>query len=160
MGRKPLIIFSGLIGALGAVGLILSPYVFLPGVMLAPLGSLLRLSPNLSQALYCGMLVGIAAGTFLSVDWAYLCEVIPLDEAGRFLGFSNLATAGAGVLARLVGGPLIDIFNARGHILGQPGGYPVTFSVYVAFFLLGTLAILKVGETRPKNRVLPALVGP
>lgn len=160
VGRKPLIIFSGLIGALGAVGLILSPYVFLPGVMLAPLGSLLRLSPNLSQALYCGMLVGIAAGTFLSVDWAYLCEVIPLDEAGRFLGFSNLATAGAGVLARLVGGPLIDIFNARGHILGQPGGYPVTFSVYVAFFLLGTLAILKVGETRPKNRVLPALVGP
>ncbi|HXO66646.1 MAG TPA: MFS transporter [Candidatus Dormibacteraeota bacterium] len=160
LGRKPLIIFSGLVGAAGAVGLILSPYVFLPAVMLAPLGSLLHLSANLSQALYCGMLVGIAAGSFLSVDWAYLVEVIPMNEAGRFLGFSNLATAGAGVLARLVGGPLIDIFNARGHILGQPGGYPVTFSVYVAFFLLGTLAILKVGETRPRRRIVPSPVGP
>ena len=160
VGRRPLIIFSGLIGAVGAVGLILSPYLFLPGFMLSPLGSLLHLSANLSQALYCGMLVGIAAGTFLSVDWAYLCEVIPMNEAGRFLGFSNLATAGAGVLARLVGGPLIDIFNARGHILGQPGGYPVTFSVYVGFFLLGTLAILKVGETRPRGGALRSPVGP
>jgi hypothetical protein len=51
----------------------------------------------------------------------------------------------------MVGGPLIDIFNAKGRILGQPGGYPVTFSVYVIFFLLGTLAILKVGETRPRG---------
>jgi Na+/melibiose symporter-like transporter len=160
IGRKPLIIFSGLIGAVGAVGLMLSPYLFLPGVLLAPVAALLHLSANLSQALYCGMLVGIAAGTFLSVDWAFLCEVIPMNEAGRFLGFSNLATAGSGVLARLVGGPLIDIFNARGHILGQPGGYPVTFSVYVAFFLLGTLAILKVGETRPRRRTPPSPVGP
>ncbi len=151
LGRKPLIIFAGLVGAVGALGLMLSPYLFLPGFMLAPVGSLLHLSANLSQSLYCGMLVGIAAGTFLSVDWAYLCEVIPIDEAGRFLGFSNLATAGSGVIARMVGGPLIDIFNARGHILGQPGGYPVTFSVYVVFFLLGTLAILKVGETRPRG---------
>jgi MFS family permease len=151
LGRKPLIIFAGLIGAVGALGLMLSPYLFLPGFMLAPVASLLHLSANLSQSLYCGMLVGIAAGSFLSVDWAYLCEVIPMDEAGRFLGFSNLATAGSGVIARMVGGPLIDIFNARGRILGQPGGYPVTFSVYVVFFLLGTLAILKVGETRPRG---------
>jgi MFS family permease len=151
VGRKPLIVFAGLIGAIGAVGLISSPYLFLPSFMLVPVGTLLHLSANLSQSLYCGMLVGVAAGTFLSVDWAFLCEVIPMDEAGRFLGFSNLATAGSGVIARLVGGPLIDIFNARGHILGQPGGYPVTFSVYVVFFLLGTLAILKVGETRPRK---------
>jgi MFS family permease len=151
VGRKPLIVFAGLIGAVGTLGVMLSPYLFLPGFMLDPLAATLHLSRNLSQALYFGMLVGISAGTFLSVDWAYLCEVIPMEEAGRFLGFSNLATAGSGVLARLVGGPLIDIFNARGQILGQPGGYPVTFSVYVVFFLLGTLAILKVGETRPRR---------
>src|SRR6202022_2094364 len=87
VGRKPLIVFSGLIGAVGAVGLMLSPYLFLPEFMLAPVAALFHLSANLSQALYCGMLVGIAAGTFLSVDWAFLCDVIPLDEAGRFLGF-------------------------------------------------------------------------
>ena len=47
-----------------------------------------------------------------------------------------------------MGGFLIDGFNARGQLLGQPGGYPVTFAVYTAFFLVGILAILKVRETR------------
>jgi len=76
-----------------------------------------------------------------------MMDVIPNDEAGRFLGFSNIATAGSGVIAGFVGGFLIDGFRSQ-QILGQPGGYPVTFSVYVVFFIVGGLAILKVRETR------------
>ena len=151
VGRKPLIVAAGLLGAVGTVGLILSPYSVLPGALLQPLAGALHLAPHLAQTLYFGALVGVAAGAFLSVDWAFLCDVIPAEEAGRFLGFSNIATAGSGVVARFVGGPILDVFNARGSLFGQPGGYPVTFGVFVGFFLLGTVAIFKVRETRGRS---------
>jgi MFS family permease len=155
VGRRPLIVAAGILGACGTVGLILSPYSILPGAMVEPVAHALKLSTNLAQTLYFGALVGICAGAFLSVDWAFLLDVIPPAEAGRFLGFSNIATAGSGVLARFIGGPIIDTFNARGHLLGQPGGYPVTFAVFVGFFVMGTLAILKVHETRGRRRSFP-----
>lgn len=151
VGRKPLIMASGILGILGTVGLIFSSRPLLPGFMVSLAANLLHVPPNLSQALYCGMLLGVAAGVFLAVDWAFMVDVIPAEEAGRFLGFSNIATAGSGVIAGFVGGFLIDIFNARGPILGQPGGYPATFAVYIASFILGTLAILKVRETRGRG---------
>ena len=148
IGRKPLIVLSGILGAIGTIGLIASPYPLLPDLATAPVASLFGVPPTLAQALYFGILVGLAAGIFLSVDWAFMVDVIPHDESGRFLGFSNIATAGSGVLAGFIGGFLIDAFNARGQLLGQPGGYPVTFAVYTVFFILGILAILKVKETR------------
>jgi MFS family permease len=146
IGRRPLIVLAGLAGGIGTLGLILAPYGLLPAALVQPVASLFAVPPAAGQALYFGVLVGIASGAFLSVDWAFLCDVIPAAEAGRFLGFSNIATASAGVVGRLVGGPLIDTFNARGTLLRQPGGYPVAFGVYVGFFVLGTLAILMVRE--------------
>jgi MFS family permease len=143
-----LIVLSGILGAIGTVGLIAAPYPLLPDLATAPVASLLGVPPTLAQALYFGILVGLAAGIFLSVDWAFMVDVIPHEESGRFLGFSNIATAGSGVLAGFIGGFLIDAFNARGQLLGQPGGYPVTFAVYTVFLILGILAILKVKETR------------
>jgi MFS family permease len=101
------------------------------------------------------MLVGFAAGAFLSVDWAFMIDVIPHEEAGRFLGFSNIATAGSGVIAGFIGGFLIDYFNARGHIFGQPGGDPATFMVYIVSFVIGGLIIFKVGETRGRRGTRP-----
>jgi len=157
-GRKPLIVLSGVLGAIGTVGLILSPYNILPMAMLSPLAHALKLSTSLAQALYFGSLIGVAAGVFLAVDWAFMVDVIPQEESGRFLGFSNIATAGSGVIAGFIGGFLIDIFNARGQILSQPGGYPAAFGVYIAFFVIGTFAILKVRETRGRRRTFPEAV--
>jgi Na+/melibiose symporter-like transporter len=147
-GRRAVIIASAALGVVGTVGLIASPYRVLPGFMVDFAAGLFHLPPNLSQALYFGILVGVAAGAFLSVDWAFMMDVIPTEEAGRFLGFSNIATAGSGVIAGFLGGFLIDYFNARGPIFGQPGGYPATFIVYIVFFVGGGLAILKVRQTR------------
>ncbi|MGI8609458.1 MAG: MFS transporter [Candidatus Dormibacteria bacterium] len=147
IGRKPIIIGAAVLGILGTIGLIASPYHVLPDFMLGFPSGLFKVPHTLSQALYFGILVGISAGAFLAVDWAFMMDVIPNDEAGRFLGFSNIATAGSGVIAGFVGGFLIDGFRSQ-QILGQPGGYPVTFSVYVVFFIVGGLAILKVRETR------------
>jgi MFS family permease len=158
-GRKPIILAAALVGAIGTVGLIASPFRILPDFMINFASGIFSLPPILSQALYFGILVGFAAGAFLAVDWAFMIDVIPNDEAGRFLGFSNIATAGSGVIAGFVGGFLIDYFNGRGHIFGQPGGYPATFMVYIVSFIVGGAAIFKVRETRGKRRSSHTLVG-
>jgi hypothetical protein len=64
------------------------------------------------------------------------------------MGFSNIATAGAGIIAVFIGGPLLDAFNAGPPIFGLPGGFPVVFSVFVVWFVIGSLSILKVPERR------------
>ena len=53
----------------------------------------------------------MATGIFLSVNWALATDLIPQDEAGKYLGLSNIATAGAGAVSRLAG-PMIDGLNA------------------------------------------------
>jgi MFS family permease len=154
ISRRPFIVASGILGAIGTAGLIFSSFRVLPGFMTLPVASLLKVPETLSQSLYFGTLVGIAMGIFLAVDWAYMVDVIPVEESGRFLGFSNIATASSGVIAGFLGGPLLDIFN-HGRILNQPGGYPVIFGLYVVFFALGSLAILKVRETRKRGSAVP-----
>jgi MFS family permease len=72
--------------------------------------------------------------------------VIPADEAGLFMGFSNIATAGSGIIARFVGGFLLDPFNDGPKILGLPGGYPVIFSIFFVWLVMGALLIIKVPE--------------
>ena len=64
------------------------------------------------------------------------------------MGFSNIATAGAGIAAVAFGGPILDIFNRGPRILGLPGGFPVVFAIFVVWFVIGSLSILKVPEHR------------
>jgi hypothetical protein len=52
------------------------------------------------------------------------------------------------VIARFIGGLLLDHFNAGRHLLGLPGGYPVVLGGFVVWLLLGTLLILRVPERR------------
>lgn len=126
VGRKPLIIASGLLGAVGA--------------------ALLMFARTYLDLLAYGGLLGVSIGVFLAVNWAWATDLVPAEDAGRYLGISNLATAGAGVFAGL-GGPLLDFFNAR-----QPGlGYPVLYGVAALCYLLGTMIAGLVRETRPRN---------
>ncbi|MEA2646057.1 MAG: hypothetical protein QOE92_1140 [Chloroflexota bacterium] len=151
VGRKPLIVAAAILGALGTAGVVAAHVQFMPAFMTDPVSSLFSVPPALAQVLYFGILVGIGAGMFLSVDWAFMVDVIPANEGGRFLGFSNIATAGSGALAGFVGGFMIDVFNAQGRILDQPGGYPATFGLYIVCFILGALAVLRVRETRRRG---------
>ena len=47
----------------------------------------------------------------LSVDWAFVVDLVPPAAAGRYMGISNLATAGSGILATVIAGPLLDFGN-------------------------------------------------
>ena len=80
-----------------------------------------------------------------AVNWALATDLIPKEEAGKYLGLSNLATAGAGAAARL-GGPLIDGVNAL-----RPGeflGYPALFVLASLCTLTGTLLLRRIEERR------------
>lgn len=150
IGRRPFILVGGLIGAAGLLMLVFSHNQLLPPQLVQPLAHALKVPELAAQATLVGVLIGIGYGLFYSVDWAFIQDVIPRDEAGLFMGFSNIATAGSGIIARFVGGFLLDPFNAGPHIFGLPGGYPVIFSVFCAWLLLGALLILKVPESRTR----------
>jgi MFS family permease len=101
-----------------------------------------------AQATLTGVAIGLGLGVFFSVDWAFIQDIIPPHEGGLYMGFSNIATAGAGIIAVFLGGPLLDGFNAGPRILGLPGGFPVIFALFGAWFVVGSLSILKVPERR------------
>jgi MFS family permease len=111
------------------------------GALIVPGIFLLVFARAVPAVLAFGAVIGMGTGIFLSANWALATDLIPQEEAGKYLGFTNLATAGAGAAARLAG-PLIDGFNAL-----RPGaylGYPALFLLASASALLGTLLVLRI----------------
>jgi len=122
VGRKRLVALSALIAAGGAC--------------------LLLFSHTIPLILVSGSIIGIGTGTFMATNWALGTDLIPPAEAGRYLGISNLAGAGAGIVGAGIGGPMADFFNRL-----QPGlGYLVIFGIYGALFLLSVMALTQVKE--------------
>jgi MFS family permease len=89
-----------------------------------------------------GCILGVGAGTFMASNWALGTDLVPPKEAGRYLGISNLAGAGAGIVGAGIGGPMADFFN-RTH----PGlGYLVIFAIYAGLFLLSVVVLRGIPE--------------
>ncbi len=121
-GRVRTVAASAMLGAVGALAFVVAPSYW----MLFPIA----------------VPFGIAVGVFLSADWALLVDLVPADEAGRYLGLSNVATAGAGLLAVAIGGPIADLVNGA-----LPGaGYRVVFLLAGLEFLVGAWGIRHVRE--------------
>jgi Na+/melibiose symporter-like transporter len=117
--------------------------VAISGIM-ATLGTLiLLLSPSLPPIYIGGCIVGLAAGLFFTANWALGTDLVPKEEAGRYLGISNLAGAGAGAVGAYIGGPIADYITAQ--VPDQPGlGYVVLFAIYGVLFLFSVFTLLKV----------------
>jgi len=147
-GRRPLIFAAGLVGAVGSLVLVFSHYLWVPSGIVSPLAGALRVPELAAQATLTGVAIGLGLGVFFSVDWAFIQDIIPPHEGGLYMGFSNIATAGAGIIAVFLGGPLLDGFNAGPRLLGLPGGFPVIFALFGVWFVVGSLSILKVPERR------------
>lgn len=79
-----------------------------------------------------GIVIGAGIGLFMTANWALANRLAPSAEAGKFLGLTNLATAGAGALARLEG-PLVDVLNAA---------FPSTWAGYRFLFIFGAICAL------------------
>ncbi|MFC1950043.1 MFS transporter [Chloroflexota bacterium] len=127
IGRRPIAVTSGLLGASGVALIFFFQHSYTP-------------------ILFCGGLVGISFGAFMSSNWALATDLVVKGEEARYLGLANLATAGGSALARLIG-PLIDLFNTYSLNLG----YSVMLLVCFICFVTGSLVLLKIKE-RPQLR--------
>jgi MFS family permease len=123
-GRKAVIYGACAIGAIGMCLLVVAPIMVL--------------------ALIGIVAVAGAAGSFLAVDWALMTDIIPKASSGRYMGMSNVATASAGQVALIVGGPLMSIFP------GGPGPR-AAMAAGAAFFVLGALLLRPVDPRRRED---------
>lgn len=123
-GRKKLLAIAGILALIGTI--------------------LLVFSRNLPMLLVAGCFLGLGTGIFMATNWALGTDLAPKMDAGRYLGISNLAGAGAGIIGSSIGGPLADYFNSI-----QTGlGYSVIFALYSGLFLLSVLLLPQI-QTSP-----------
>ncbi len=122
VGRRPIGVASGLLGALGIALIFLFQH-----------------SPIL--IMFGGGLVGISFGAFISTNWALATDLVARGEEARYLGLTNLATAGGAALARLIG-PVIDFFNAY----SAGSGYGVMLLACFSYFIAGSALLMKIGR--------------
>jgi hypothetical protein len=119
LGMKRGILVSGLMAALGS-GIV----VFAPTLPIMEVG---------------GFVCGLSMGFFYAANWALGVSIVPKAEAGRYLGLSNLAGAGAGAIGAYLGGPI-----------GDAGGFTLLMSLYGLMFLFSTLALTQIKEGEAK----------
>jgi len=129
-GRKPMIYIACVVGGLGLLVAGLAPT---------------------AQILVIGVvLLGIASGTFLAVDWALMTDIIPKASSGRFMGISNLAVGLAGPVAALVAGPIID---KVGGVAETGDGPRAAFLAGIALFALAAVFLVPVDPTPREQRL-------
>jgi MFS family permease len=93
---------------------------------------LLWLARTPTMLVLFGSVLGAGVGLFFTSSWALANRLAPAGESGKYLGLTNLATAGSGALARLEG-PLIDALNAA---------HPGLWLGYLGMFAFGALCTM------------------
>jgi MFS family permease len=112
--------------------------------LVAVVGTIIALSiPSLPVIYVGGCIIGVSAGLFYTANWALGTLLVPKAEAGRYLGISNLAGAGAGAVGAYIGGPIADFVTAQvPQIAGF--GYVLIFTIYGLLFLFSVIALTQV----------------
>ena len=129
IGRKPVIYGCTVLGAIGL--------------------GIIAIAPNAYVATVGAALFGASQGTFLSVDWALMTDIIPRASSGRYMGLSNVVTASATTIAVTIGGVFIDVVNRQ---LGIGTGPRLELVLGIAYFALGALALRPVVEPIRRGR--------
>lgn len=123
IGHKRIVAASGILAVVGTILILGSIWV-----------------PDLAIIQVAGAILGLATGLFMTGNWALGTALAPKAEAGRFLGISNLAGAGAGMIGAGIGGPVADFLNSI-----TPGlGYFAIFTSFALLFLLSAVSLVKV----------------
>lgn len=126
IGRRKICFISGLLMVLGFIIIIFAK--------------------DISAIMIAAGIIGTAVGAFSSTNWALATDLVTKGEEARYLGLANMATAGGGAIARLVG-PLIDHFEAQSVGLG----YQIMLIACCVYCLAGILILLKVKT--PSNQL-------
>jgi MFS family permease len=112
--------------------------------LISAIGSLLLvIAKDIPSLTFFAGILGAGIGLYLSSNWALASRLAPREEAGKYLGLTNLATAGASAVSKLGGIP-IDVANNAfpGHYYGYTG----LFVIGGVFALLSMLLLRKVKE--------------
>lgn len=117
------------------------------GILTATGCLLILLVKDMDMLTIFGGIVGAGMGIFLTANWALANRLAPAAESGKFLGLTNIATAGSSALARLEG-PAIDILNNAAP--GQYNGYKAIF-IFAAACTLFSLLLLRFIENPKQN---------
>jgi MFS family permease len=96
---------------------------------------IILLVPNLAALNIGGCLIGLAIGLFYAASWALGTQIVPQDQAARYLGLANLAGAGSGAIGAYIGGPIAD-----------SNSYVLLFTIYTALCVLSTFSLLGIQE--------------
>ncbi len=131
IGRKLLSGLSGIASAVGGFLLLSTIWV-----------------PNLGMIYIAGTVIGLGTGLVMTANWALGTDLVPHQEAGRYLGISNLAGAGSGIVGAGIGGLVADQLN-----LYKPGlGYFAIFASYAVLFALSSVSLFGVHEGERKSQ--------
>lgn len=121
VGRKRLVAISGIVAAVGNILLLFTIWISEMWILYL-----------------AGIIIGVATGLFVTANWALGTDLVPPAEAGRYLGISNLAGAGAGIVGAGIGGLVADAINA--YFMGL--GYFAVFAAYALLFILSAVLLL------------------
>ena len=121
-GRKRMLLVSAIIATVGTV--------------------VLLTSTSMLMVYVAGAIIGLGYGFFMACSWGLGTDLVPSNESGKYLGISNLAGAGAGIVGTGIGGPMADSFNAI-----TPGlGYLVIYGIYAGLIVISAVVLLKVKD--------------
>jgi MFS family permease len=124
IGRKNVIYVSAAIAAVGLLGIVLAP------------------SPLVATAFI--IVLAIGGGSFFAVDWALMTDIIPKVTSGRFMGISNVVTAGAGPISAAVSGVIMDRVGAVDFTLGPRAA----LGIGLLFLAVSAVLLHRVDEKR------------
>ncbi len=123
-GVRPLLRGAGILASLGTFGFL--------GV------SRLYGRPELPVLVAASLIIGVGVALFVAASWTWITRIVPSDEAARYLGLGNIATAVGSAIARL-SGPAIDALNRTTDSLL---GYDVIYGLAGLLFL-GSLLLAR-----------------
>jgi MFS family permease len=113
------------------------------GIFLGLVGTVvLGFAPSFEVALLALVLIGLASGSFLAVDWALMTDIIPKATTGRYMGISAVATGLSGPLARLLTLPLLSVLILVGL---PPGADAQTQADQSSFYAVGPRLVILIG---------------
>ncbi len=127
-GQKRLQIVSSFIGAAGAILVIFAVTPF--------------------QLIAFGSILGAGLGIFLATNWALANQMAPKGDSGKYIGLTNLATAGSAAVARLEG-PMTDVLNNAAP--GQWWGWTALFAISAVLMLWSAFAMKRVPEFKAEQ---------
>ena len=124
IGRKPLLIAAQVLVALGAL--------------------MVAFAPEVRWVYAAAVPAGLGYGVFTAVEWALACNLVPKQEAARYLGFWNVSAVLPQIGASVLMGPLGSWLSRY-----QAGlGWRVDYVVGAGCVLLGAYLLRWVREER------------